>query len=75
MKPSVYPTITNGQFVVSGASTQTVLRIVNAVGTTLTQFTAPGESFTHSIAGYSKGIYFIQLLDGKQLYQFKIIKQ
>ena len=73
--PSVYPTITNGQFVVSGASTQTVLRIVNAVGTTLSQFIAPGESFTHSIAGYSKGIYFIQLLDGKQLYQFKIIKQ
>ena len=70
----VYPNPTAGVFVIETPATNAEIRIVNVFGQTILNTTTTGKT-TVDLTAYSKGIYFVYILqDNNIVYKNAVIK-
>lgn len=64
---TIYPTPTAGSITVKGANVGQSYTITNTAGQVLMQGVAISEQFDLDVSSYTTGIYFVQVIDGKDL--------
>jgi len=74
---SVYPNPTNGLININYPGTISSIRVLNALGQEVFQYTGPGNTFTKeiSLSGNEKGLYWIELMDGEKVMVRKLVMQ